>query len=167
MKPKVMAFDVFGTVFDLGGVPKDEIRTYVQHIRQPNWKPLELPHNWQFLPYWPDAPEGIRKLREEFTVVTCSNGPAELLCKLSKNSGIDWDLIVPLEMKKVYKPNPEAYLTVCELLKVEPKDVVMVTANRTFGDLEAAQKLGMRSVLIRDRKYSVVKDILALSEVMW
>lgn len=147
---KVVAFDVFGTVFNLTPTDREEVRDYVRHIRQPEWAPLRLPKSWESLPAHPDSAEGIAKLREKFIVVTCSNGPLGLLTKLSKHNGIQWDAIIPLELNRVYKPDPRAYLTVCEVLDVAPEEVLMVTANKTFGDLEASAKLGMRSVLIRD-----------------
>lgn len=157
---KVIAFDTFGTVFDLSGVPHEEIRAYAQHIRQDEWSPLKLPDSWLSLPAHPDSAEGIAMLRKDFFVVTCSNGPLGLLAKLSKNNGISWDAIIPLELNKVFKPNPKAYLTVCEVLDVSPDEVLMVTANEHFGDLEASRALGMSAVLIRGA--SPYKDIIDL-----
>ena len=145
---KVLAFDCFGTVFDLSGVAHEEVRAYAKHIHQPEWSPLKLPQAWESLPAHPDALEALERLREQYMVVTCSNGPLGLLAKLSKANGISWDAIIPLELNKVFKPNPKAYLTVCEVLGVEPSQVTMVTANRTFGDLEAARALGMQAFLI-------------------
>src|SRR5690606_31356336 len=113
---------------------------------------------WTDLPAHPDAVEGIRRLRKNFTVVTCSNGPLGLLAKLSKRNGIEWDAIVPMELNRVYKPNEKAYMTVCEVFGVQPHQVRMVTANKTFGDLEASSALGMIPTLIRDESSSF-KDI--------
>lgn len=161
---KAIAFDVFGTVFDLGGVPRNEVRAYVHHVRQPEWAPLKLPESWERLPAHPDSAEGIARLRENFLVVTCSNGPLGLLARLSKHNGISWDAIIPLEMNRVYKPNPRAYLTVCEVLGVSPSEVMMVTANRDAGDLEASASLGMRAQLIRHE--GCPKDIVELANVL-
>ena len=149
-KPKIIAFDVFGTVFDFSNVPYEERKAYADHIQQPEWSPLTLPASWENLPPHPDSQLGIEFLREQFIVVTCSNGPLGLLTKLSKNAGISWDAIIPLELNKVFKPNDRAYLTVCEVFGVEPRDVMMVTANKDFGDIEAAQRLGMQWSLIRN-----------------
>ncbi len=98
---KVIAFDVFGTVFDLSSVDKRDIKAYIDHIRRPTWQPLVLPEYWETLPAHPDAAEGIARLRKKFTVVTCSNGPLHLLTKLSKHNSISWDAIVPLELNRV------------------------------------------------------------------
>lgn len=158
---EVIAFDVFGTVFDLSGVDREEVRAYVRHIRQPEWSPLRLPASWETLPAHPDAAEGIALLQRQFFVVTCSNGPLGLLARLSKRNGIVWDAIVPMELNRVYKPNPRAYLTVCEVLGVYSEEVTMVTANKDFGDLEAAAALGMKAALIRGD--SVLKTIVDLA----
>jgi 2-haloacid dehalogenase len=162
-RPKVIAFDLFGTVFDLSAVPRDEVKAYVDHIRKPEWSPLTLPDSW--LRLWPygDSKNGIERLRHRFTVVTCSNAPLGFTAKLSKKNGINWDAIIPLELNRVYKTNPKAYMTVCEVLGVEPADVLMVTANRTFGDLESSRALGMQAQLIRDGEENP-KTIIELAE---
>lgn len=159
---KVIAFDVFGTVFDLSGASREDIKAYIKHIKQPEWSPLKLPKSWETFPAHPDAKEGIELLRKNHFVVTCSNGPLGLLAKLSKNNDISWDAIIPLELNKVFKTNPKAYMTVCEVLDVEPKDILMVTANKDFGDIEAARALGMGAILIRGE--SPIKDIIELSK---
>jgi len=159
---KVIAFDVFGTVVDMSSAVPAELRAYARHIRQPEWSPLSLPASWEHFPAWPDSAEGIRRLREKFLVVTCSNGPLGMLARLSKNAGVQWDCIVPLELNRAYKTDPRAYMTVCEVLGVSPSDVTMVTANKSFGDLEAARALGMEAVLIRGEPG--LKDINALAD---
>ena len=66
--PRVIAFDVFGTVFDLSSTPRGEVAAYAQHLRTCRerccWLPLDLPASWRSLPAHPDAAEGIRRLRE-------------------------------------------------------------------------------------------------------
>lgn len=158
---KVIAFDVFGTVVNLDGVERKDIKAYIDHIRKLEWSPLKLPQSWESLPAHPDAAEGIARLRSKFIVVTCSNGPLGLLTKLSKHNRVSWDAIIPLELNKVFKPNPQAYLTVCSVLDVKPEEVLMVTANKDFGDLEASNSVGMRSQLIRNP--NCPKDIIDLA----
>lgn len=147
---QVIAFDAFGTVFDLSTASRDEVRGYVSQLRKPEWAPLVLPAAWASMPAFPDAAEGIRELRNKYVVVSLSNGPTDLLVKMSKANGVDWDDHITLALKKVYKTNHEAYRAVCETLNVDPTHVLMVTANRTFGDLEASVAVGMQSILIRD-----------------
>lgn len=165
---KVIAFDVFGTVFDLSSVDRDEIRDYAAHLRAfretGEWKPLVLPKSWETLPAHADSEPGIAELRDRYLVVTMSNGPLGLLAKLSHHNGISWDAIIPLEMKQTYKPNPAAYLTICEVLGVEPHEVAMITANPTFGDVEASQSLGMTPIVIRGE--SKIQTIIDLAEAL-
>lgn len=156
---QVIAFDVFGTVFDLSGVDRAEVRAYVEYIRAADWKPLTLPESWNNLRAHADALEGIERLRRRFQVVTCSNGPISLLAKISKAAGISWDALIPLETARVYKPNPRAYQLICETMRVPPEAVAMVTANATFGDLEAAGVLGMRPILIRDDQRPTITSL--------
>lgn len=146
---KVVAFDLFGTVFDLSVVDRQEIRDYASHIRKSEWSPLELPQSWETWPAHPDSAEGIERLRKKFFVVTLSNAPLGMAARLSKHNGISWDAIIPLELKRVYKPDLEAYLTVNWVLGVSPKDTMMVTANKDFGDLEGSEQIGMTPQLIR------------------
>lgn len=166
MAIKVIAFDVFGTVFDLSWIDREEVKAYGDHIRSVPWRPLTLPAHWNVIPAHADAFSAIRMLREKYTVVTLSNGPMRLLTELSKHNGISWDAIVPIEMAQVYKPNPVAYTVVTDLFRCMPSEVLMVTANKTFGDLEAATLLGMPSYWI-DRKggktiYDLVSHLITL-----
>jgi len=162
---KVIAFDVFNTVVDLSSVERDDVRAYAAHLRKPEWSPLTLPKSWEQLPTFADTLEGLRLLSRDYQIVTCSNGPLGMLYRLSRHNGIQWSTIVPLEINRVYKPNPAAYLTVCEVCGVEPSEVAMVTANRTFGDIEASAALGMRPILIRDPS-STISNIIELAEML-
>lgn len=152
---KIIAFDAFGTVFSLAGVERAEIRAYLSQCTAPEWMPLVLPESWNSLPAYPDSAEGIRRLRTKYKVVTLSNGPYKTIKAASDNAGIEWDSIIDFAPeKRVYKPDPRAYLTVCERTGYEPADVLMVTANPTFahydyGDCDMARKLGMQAQLIR------------------
>jgi FMN phosphatase YigB (HAD superfamily) len=151
---KVIAFDLFGTVFDLSGVDRREIVAYIDHISKPEWSLLELPKSWENLkPFW-DAKGGIERLRKNFTVVTCSNAPMGFTTRLLKNSGLHFDTITPLECVPCYKPDPRAYQLVAVSQGVMFNDVLMVTGNdrlgrNEHGDREYAAKAGLRSQLIR------------------
>lgn len=148
---KVIAFDVFGTVVDMDGVPKHELRAYLKHISKPEWSPLVLPYSWANLPAFSDSSVGLAMLREEYTVVTCANGPLSLLREICDNNGLGFDAIIPLEANRVFKPDPRAYMTVCEILGHDPSEVMMVTANVPgLGDLEVAESLGMTPQALRN-----------------
>lgn len=164
MSLRVIAFDVFNTVVDLSAVPRQEVIEYAHHIRKPEWSPLTLPRSWEDLPAFPDSVEGLRILSRKFEIVTCSNGPAPMLYRLSRRNGISWSAIVPLELRQVYKPNPAAYLSVCDFCGVAPEEMAMVTANKDFGDIEAATALGMQSFLIRNP--GCPQTIIELAELL-
>lgn len=152
----IFAFDLFGTIFDMGAVPRDEIKSYLEQIKREPWKPLKLSDAWESLPAFPDSAEGIARLRRDHWVVTMSNAPLGLQARISKRAGISWDLMIPLELFETYKPDLAAYRTITTLLGTQPKDIVMVTANRTFGDIEAAMELGMQAQCIRGEWASIL-----------
>lgn len=163
---KVIAFDCFGTVFDMSTLARDDISGYVATSRDKHgeeWQPLNLSDAWYELRAHPDSAEGIRKLRRKFKVCTLSNGPFHLLEHISRNAGLVWDLIIPIEMLKAYKRHPSTYLSVPSLFRVDPSEVLVVTANPGFGDVEAATQLGMQAVVIRDPLRAQYKNILAMA----
>lgn len=146
---KVIAFDCFGTVFDLSQVDREEVRDYIQQVRRPKWSPLELPTSWESMPAHPDSAEGIERLRERFIVVTCSNAPLGLTAKMAKRAEIHFDAIIPLEIRQVYKPDPLAYLLICDVMGCQPEEVMMITGNEGSPDLVAPKQLGMQTMRIR------------------
>lgn len=153
---KVIAFDVFNTIVDLSSVPREEVRAYADHIRKPEWSPLALPKSWETLPAFLDSREGVAKLARRFTIATCSNGPADMQQRLLDHNGIKITGIVDLAERRVYKPNALAYRTICDTFKVEPSEVLMVTANPGFGDVEGSARVGMESVVIRGRMFPTI-----------
>lgn len=151
---KVVAFDVFGTVLDSTSVDASDLIAYVDATREAQlsgepWRQLRVPQAWHSMPARVDAKLGIERLRKHFRVVTCSNLPIDMIVDASKHNGIDWDFITPVELRQEWKPAPGPYRMICEAMRVEPSEVAFVTANKTFGDLEASAALGMRPFLIR------------------
>lgn len=157
-------FDCFGTVFNMENVPKEDLVYYGSVLRNPIWEPLNFPPHWRNIPPHPDSREGLERLkRNGHKVVALSNAPLPLMCILSANAGIEWNHIIGLERYKIYKPNPLAYLTACAELDCRPSECIMISANKTFGDIEYSRLVGMESILIRDDK---VADIIALAGVL-
>jgi FMN phosphatase YigB (HAD superfamily) len=167
MTLKVIGFDCFNTVFDMSSIQRDHIKGDVRRSLDccgDTWTPLHLPVAWYQLCAHRDSKDGIAALRTKYIVATMSNGSVELLTTISKENGIDWDLVTPIELKKAYKRRPEAYLTLCELFRVKSQEVLIVTANPTLGDVEAAQALGMCYSIIRNGLSGHAKDIIDLAE---
>ena len=98
---------------------------------------------WHRLTPWPDAVEGLTRLRQKFILATLSNGNISLLVEMAKFSGLPWDSVLSAELFHHYKPDPEAYLGAADLLGCKPQELMMVAAHA--GDLKAAQACGLRT----------------------
>lgn len=148
---KVVAFDLFGTIFDPTECTTEDKREYIRQVRRPEWAPLQLPESWRRLKAFEDSREQLINLRKEgYKVVTCSNFPVDMIVELSNLNDLRWDFIIPLELLKVYKPNLKTYSSIYELLNVLPEQVLMVTGNEGSPDLDHAPKVGVNSLKIRN-----------------
>ena len=147
---KCIAFDCFGTVFDMDGVSRNEIGDYVRHVRKNDFTPYRFPDSWRSLPLHPDAAEGVKLLQSAgYVCVTLSNGDASLLRHVSVCGGVYWDSVIDLAKHRVYKPHIDAYRTIEKETQFKPDECLMVTANPTFGDIEGSAAIGMLSQVIR------------------
>lgn len=161
---KCIVFDCFGTVFDMSGVSREEIKAYVEHVRKNDFTPFEFPQSWWELRAHPDSSEGIKLLQHAgYQCVSLSNGDAGLIWRASRRACIEWNYVTDLRAERVYKPNIEAYRTVEKLLGWKPAECLMVTANPTFGDIEGAAAIGMPSQVIR---HGYPNTILELAEML-
>lgn len=98
---------------------------------------------WHRLDPWPDSVPGLARLKERYILTSLSNGNVALLTNMAKRAGLPWDLILSAEIVHHYKPDPEAYLMVPNLLDLRPEEVMLVAAHPS--DLRAAQELGLRT----------------------
>jgi 2-haloacid dehalogenase len=101
---------------------------------------------WHRLDPWPDAVEGLGRLKSRFIIAPCSNGNIALMVNLAKRAGLPWDCILGAETARAYKPMPEAYIASCRQLGLEPSSVLMVAAHN--GDLKAAKAQGMSTAFV-------------------
>ena len=92
---------------------------------------------WHRLSPWPDAVEGLQRLRNHFIVASLSNANVSLLTNMAKYAGLPWDCVLSAEFSKRYKPDPEVYTTSVELLGLQVDQVMMVAAHEH--DLIGAQ----------------------------
>jgi 2-haloacid dehalogenase len=102
-----------------------------------------LNRGWHRLLPWPDAPEGLARLKRRFIIGPLSNGNVALLTNMGKHAGLPWDVIFGADLFRCYKPDPEIYLGACRLLALPPGEVMMVAAHNY--DLRAAAELGLRT----------------------
>jgi 2-haloacid dehalogenase len=118
--------------FDLGSLPEPDLRFLVSC--------------WHRLSPWPDAIEGLRRLRKKYIIGPLSNGNLALLVNLAKFAGLPWDVVFGADLFRHYKPDPETYLGVCNFLGLQPEQVMMAAAHNY--DLKAARALGLRTAFI-------------------
>lgn len=160
---KCVAFDCFGTVFDMSGISKQEISDYVKHVKSENFTPYNFPDSWYNLKAHLDSAKGISLLQEMgIYCIALSNGSFDLIQKISEENNIKWDFIINLVKHRVYKPNPDAYITVEIDTGFKPEQTLMVTANPTFGDIEGSELIGMKSQVIRHGPPDTIIDLANL-----
>jgi 2-haloacid dehalogenase len=101
---------------------------------------------WHRLDAWPDAVEGLARLKRRRIIAPCSNGNIALMVNLAKHAGLPWDCVLGAETARAYKPMPEAYLASCRQLGLPPSQVMMVAAHN--GDLKAAKAQGLATAFV-------------------
>ncbi len=201
MTPRVLAFDVFGTVVDWRSGITRESADFLEKIGRSDidaadladdWRSRYLPamaavregkrpfvildvlhretleavltdrgvgtatldptmlrdwtHAWHRLDPWPDAVEGLARLRTRFPVVTLSNGNIALMLGIARRGGLVWDAILGAEVTRAYKPAREAYLATAAILDVAPGELCLVAAHHS--DLAAARRAGLVTAYI-------------------
>lgn len=112
---------------------------------------------WHRLNPWPEAVEGLNKLKNRFTIVTLSNGNLGLLADMAKNAALPWDLILSAEVFRHYKPDPETYLGVADIFNLSAEQVMLVAAHKD--DLVAAHACGLQTAFI-ERPWEFGKNYL-------
>ena len=101
---------------------------------------------WHRLDPWPDAVEGLQRLKKRYILATLSNGNVALMVNIAKHAGLPWDVILGAEVAGAYKPSPQAYLGSAALLDLAPGACMMVAAHN--GDLVAAAACGLRTAFV-------------------
>ena len=102
---------------------------------------IELNKAWHRLDPWPDAVDGLMRLKKNFIVGTLSNGNNGLLVHMAKFAGLPWDIILGGENFQSYKPHPKVYQGAVECLGYQPFEVMIAAAH--LSDLENAKKNGL------------------------
>jgi 2-haloacid dehalogenase len=72
-----------------------------------------------------------------------SNGSPDMLDTLVRNSGVDQllDATISVDAKKVFKPSPEAYALIGEVLGTGPDEVLFISSNPW--DVAGAKAFGL------------------------
>lgn len=125
----------------------------------------DLNRVWHRLEPWPDAVEGLRRLKGRYIIATLSNGNVSLIVNMAKHAGLPWDMVLGAEVVKHYKPQPEAYLKSAEMLGLRPQQCMLVAAHNS--DLVAASQCGFKTAFVaRPTEYGPEQkiDLFALNE---
>ena len=106
-----------------------------------------LVSTWHRLPAWPDAVEGLTRLRSQYILTTLSNGGMAHQVDVVRFAHLRFDCILSTELVKTYKPDPRVYQLVPTLLRVRPEEAMMVASHPY--DLAAASAQGFRTAFVR------------------
>ncbi|WP_036169331.1 haloacid dehalogenase type II [Massilia sp. 9096] len=107
----------------------------------------ELNRAWERLDPWPEALEGLARLKRRFAIAPVSNGSIGGMLRLARFGGLPWDVLLGAEMARDYKPKPEVYLASIAAAGYAPAEVAMVAAHNQ--DLAAARALGLKTIFVR------------------
>jgi len=106
-----------------------------------------IAQRWHELGAWPDFVPALARLRQRYVCVSFTILSLSLVIDVSRRNAILWDAVVPCEMLRVYKTQPEAYRRAAAHLAVEPQEILMVACHNF--DLDAARGEGYRTAFVR------------------
>jgi len=101
---------------------------------------------WHRLIPWPEAINGLNRIRGRYVIAALSNGNVSLLTNMAKRVGLPWDCILSAELAKRYKPDKEVYQKAVELLGFPADQVMMVAAHKH--DLDGAKTAGLKTAYV-------------------
>jgi 2-haloacid dehalogenase len=85
---------------------------------------------YQDLDLYPDALASLEAMKDRKLAIL-SNGSPDMLNALVRNSGLDrvLDATISVDARKIFKPSPEAYTLIEDVLGVPPSDVLFISSN--------------------------------------
>jgi 2-haloacid dehalogenase len=94
------------------------------------------------LDLYPDATAALAALKPRKLAIL-SNGSPEMLNALVRNTGLDrlLDATISVDAKKIFKPSPQAYELIGEVLGTAPDEVLFVSSNPW--DVAGAKAFGL------------------------
>ncbi len=114
---------------------------------------------------WPDSVSGLARLKTRYVLSTLSNGNFAWLVAIARHCKLPFDCILTAENCRRYKPSPETYRMVIELLAQPPECVLMVASHNY--DLAAARSHGMRTAFFPRREYGPAQKTDQAPEQAW
>jgi len=135
--------------------------------KHPDIKPLFVTRKdilvkaWHAQKAWPEVNDAIQELKERgWEVFVHANGTTRLQLDIVRSSGLNFDMLFSSELLGCYKPAPENYLKVLDLLKLRPEQCVTVAAHAY--DLRGAKAVGIKTVYL----YRWTDDVLEDQEII-
>jgi 2-haloacid dehalogenase len=101
---------------------------------------------WHRLDAWPDAQQGLARLRRRFLIAPVSNGNTAIMCDLARRNDFRWDAILGADHARDFKPKAAVYLEAVDAFGLRPQDCMMCAAHGS--DLQAAAENGLRTAFI-------------------
>jgi 2-haloacid dehalogenase len=121
---------------------------------------------WHRLDPWPDAVEGLTRLKSRYIIGTMSNANIGLAVRMAKRAGLPWDVILGAEVARSFKPTLETYTRGAAALNIEPHEMMLVAAHT--GDLAAAAKAGLRTAFVaRPKEYGPKRAADVATDRTW
>ena len=108
------------SIDDIHRLILDELLVKYQISTLTEAQKMDLNFIWHRLNPWPDTVAALNQLKQDYIICTLSNGNIRLLVDLAKYAKLPWDTIFSAENFKAYKPSPQTYLGVADLLNVAP-----------------------------------------------
>ena len=102
--------------------------------------------NWSSMKPFPDVPPSLRKLKKHFALAIISNTDNQLIEKVLKVFGVNFEVVVTSEMARAYKPSPKIYETALKLLRYKASEVMHVA--RSQYDVAGAKSFGMKGTWV-------------------
>ena len=107
---------------------------------------VELNFAWQKIRPWPDAVQGLERLKKRYKIATLSNADVSAVVNIAKHGGLPFDAIFAAEMVGTFKPDPRTYRMATQYLGLQVHEVLMVACHKY--DLVAAKELGLRTAFV-------------------
>lgn len=107
---------------------------------------VDVAECWTRLVPWPDTVAGLKQIRSQAYTATLSNTDMCTMVRLSKDLGIDWDMVLTAEVFGAFKPDPVLYRRAVRFLGLQPSEVAMVASHPY--DLRAAAQVGLGTVFV-------------------
>lgn len=103
-------------------------------------------------PAFPDTSEALRKLHTRYKLAVVSNIDRDVFVQGTlPRLGIHFDQVITTEDVRSYKPNPAHFHEAARRLKIPFSQILHVAESR-FHDIEPANALGIRCVLVERQK---------------